>query len=285
MTNQPTKPIKITKFIALEASGVGISDPTADSGYNRHLVSELHRIGANGGTVYLSANGLDDLAEWLDTMEVANGSSGAGNFAGARACAKLAEKARRYAGLLRGEQDSTTNNQKEASMATVTRKKGAAKTAAKKAAAVKTTVSNGRRAAENWDNLVDEIREARQSGTTMKDLKTQYGVSSDVPLREALARAGYDSKGDALEYDDISGLRGAPLKNRIVKERKEGTAWYLLALMTGKSESELRSLAGDAGTGGGGRKAATAKTAKQSTGKKITRRKGKKEAVDPSATD
>lgn len=245
MTTQATKPIKITRFIAVLAEGSDISKPGTDSGYNLHLATELARVGSTGGTVRLSAHGLDDLAEWLDAMYI--GEVEGGSPAGARSVNLLREKARLYAHLLREQDTTSTTNNKEAIMAKVTRSKSATKTAEKKETTTKAT--NGastRRTAEDWDSIVNEIRAARQAGETMQSLKKKYSVSSDVPMREALARAGFNSKGEALEYEDISGLSGVKLKNRVIAERKEGAAWYLLALMTGKSESDLRELVGDA---------------------------------------
>ena len=267
MTVQPTKPIKITRFIAVLASGSEISDPTKYSGYSRHLATELARIGTGGGTARLSAHDLDDLGEWLIAMYHAERQGG--SPAGVRAINLLMEKAGLYARLLREAQDnnSSNNNHKEATMAKVTRSKSATKKAEETTTETKATAAkNGsaRRTAEDWDSLVGEIRAARQGGETMQSLKKKYSVSSDVPMREALARAGFNSKGEALEYEDISGLSGAKLKARLVKEREEGTAWYMLALMTGKSEADLREVVGDAAPSGGGRKA-SAKAASAAT--------------------
>lgn len=280
MTTQPTKPVKITRFIAFLASGSEISDPTKDSGYSPHLASELARIGTGGGTVRLTAHDLDDLSEWLTAMYHAERQGG--SPAGVRSINLLVEKAGLYARLLREAQDNNqqNNNHKEATMAKVTR----SKSATKKAEETKTTTataakSNGsaRRTAEDWDGLVGEIRTARQGGETMQSLKKKYGVSSDVPMREALARAGFNSKGEALEYEDISGLSGAKLKARLVKEREEGTAWYMLALMTGKSEADLREVVGDAAPSGGGRKA----SAKAATESADTKEEGAQEEAAP----
>jgi hypothetical protein len=298
MTTNPFKPIRITPFIAVAASGSEISDPTKNSGYSRHLAEELHRLGSRGGTARLDAEGLDDLAEWLDAIYI--GEVEGGSPAGAGSVNKMREKARLYARLLR-EQENNTNSSttnKEPTMAKVTRSKSATKTAETK---TKTTAAkNGgttRRTAEDWDSIVNEIREARQAGETMQSLKKKYSVSSDVPMREALARAGFNSKGEALEYEDISGLSGAKLKARLVQERTDGTAWYMLALMTGKSESDLREVVGDAAPAGtGGRKAATkedaatkeegAQTATATKAKTTTAKRGRKAATkaNPSKT-
>lgn len=302
MTTNPFKPIRITPFIAVAASGSEISDPTKDSGYSRHLAEELHRLGSRGGTARLDAEGLDDLAEWLDAIYI--GEVEGGSPAGAGSVNKMREKARLYARLLREQENNTTTTNKEPIMAKVTRSKSATKTAEKQD--TKTTAAkNGgttRRTAEDWDSIVNEIRTARQAGETMQSLKKKYSVSSDVPMREALARAGFNSKGEALEYDDISGLSGAKLKARLVQERTDGTAWYMLALMTGKSESDLREVVGDAAPAGtGGRKAAAkedaadkqegaqeeakATTAKAAT-KTTTAKRGRKAATkaNPSKT-
>jgi hypothetical protein len=284
---EPTKPFKITRFIAVEASGSDISNPNTDSGYSPLLAGELHRVGSGGGTVYLTAPALEDLAEWLDAITIGlsegGGLNGGPNYAGTRSSTNTAEKARLYARLLREQGHTNNTNKKEATMAKVTRSKGSTKSSTKSKTTTKAAATNGRRTAEDWDGLVNEIREARQAGETMQSLKQKYSVSSDVPLREALARAGFNSKGEELEYEDISGLTGAKLKNRLVKERNEGTAWYMLALMTGKPESELREVVGDSAPAGtGGRKAVAKEDAadkEEGAQPKTTAKKGAKTTV------
>jgi hypothetical protein len=296
-----TRPFKITKFIAFEASGSDISNPRATDGYARHLAAELARVGAHGGTAHLTAIDLDDFAEWLDVMASANGSAGSRNYSGAASCARTAEKARAYARALR-EQEANNQPKEDVQMAakvvrskkggTAAKKGGAAKKQASQAPAQESNGSN-RRTQEDWDSLVNEIREARQAGETMQALKIKYGVGTDVPLREALARAGYNSKGEELEYEDLSDLKGSKLTARVRKEREQGTAWYMLALMTGKTEAELREVAGDvavkrvassskAANGSSGTATATTKSAaKKGAGKKVAR-KGAKKQADPS---
>lgn len=86
--------IRISKYIGFEASSSAISEPNVDvyeGGYDRALVAEMHRVGTGGGMIEVDANGLRDLAEWLDAME--NSAGQGGNPSGARACRRLAEKA------------------------------------------------------------------------------------------------------------------------------------------------------------------------------------------------
>lgn len=147
---------------------------------------------------------------------------------------------------------STTH--KEGTMATKVKVKSSAKkgaaakkggTAAKKATPAKASNST-RRTAADIDKLVPKFKSHLTGGGTMKALKAEHGFSSDVPIREALARAGYDSKGKKLTIEEITGS-GKKLATAVAKERRGGEAWYILALRTGKSESELKSLLAEHG--------------------------------------
>lgn len=91
-TDIATASLKISKFIAFEASGSDISRPGSGSGYDEALAVELARIGTNGGTIHVTRVGALDLAEWLGTMAMANGQCE--NYSGSRACSNLAAKAR-----------------------------------------------------------------------------------------------------------------------------------------------------------------------------------------------
>lgn len=124
-------------------------------------------------------------------------------------------------------------------------KKGGA--SAKKATAAKKSTSNStRRTAADIDKLVPAFKKHLTGGGTMKALKAEHGFSSDVPIREALARAGFDSKGKALNVEKITGS-GASLAKKVAKARRDGDAWYILALRTGKTESELKALLSEHG--------------------------------------
>lgn len=85
-------PFRISPFIATEANGSDISNPDVSSGYEIGLSKELARVGCGGGVLSLNAAGLNDLAEWLDTMEISLGQEG--NGAGARSCATHSSRAR-----------------------------------------------------------------------------------------------------------------------------------------------------------------------------------------------
>lgn len=138
---------------------------------------------------------------------------------------------------------------KKSSSGTAAKKNGAAKksSAAKKSTNTGTAASSStRRSAEDVDKLVPKFKSHLTGGGTMKALKAEYGFSSDVPIREALARAGFDSKGKKLDVEPITGS-GASLAKKVAKARRDGDAWYILALRTGKSESDLKALLGEHG--------------------------------------
>lgn len=99
----PTKSLRISPFIAFEASGSELTqNPTPGaSGYTVLLESELRRVGLRGGTLHLDADSLEDLAEFLDAIAIGNSDSG--NHSGARSCATHAERARTLATELRAE--------------------------------------------------------------------------------------------------------------------------------------------------------------------------------------
>jgi hypothetical protein len=125
---------------------------------------------------------------------------------------------------------------------------------AAKASSAKTTAakSNGSAATKRTGAVakinanVEKIAKALKGGATMKSQKEAYGVSDDGPIRKALAVAGYDSKGAALSVEKFNAGNAAG-KKRVVKERQGGTAWYILEIATGLSESELRAIVADAG--------------------------------------
>jgi hypothetical protein len=127
--------------------------------------------------------------------------------------------------------------------------KTGAKAKATKATAAKAS-GNGRvkRTQEDVDKMVPAFRKHLQGGGTMRDLKTEYGFSDDGPIRQALARAGFDSKGNKLELPTVAGTGKS-----IRKAREAGHAWYVIALATGKTEAEVKSLAEQAGMNVAGR--------------------------------
>lgn len=93
--NAPTTRLRISDYVAGEASGSGISDPRANSGYQPALVAELARICPYGGTITVDAQGLRDLAEWADCLSGA--ARQGGNPSGGRSLTNLATKAERLA--------------------------------------------------------------------------------------------------------------------------------------------------------------------------------------------
>jgi len=129
-----------------------------------------------------------------------------------------------------------------------------AKTAAKGKTATKTTAkakaapSNGRRTAADVDKLVPQFVKHLKAGGTMRALKEQFDFSDDGPIRQALARKGYDSKGQALELPSITNT-----PKGVAAARKAGVAWYLIALVLDKSEAEVKAMAEKSGANTAGR--------------------------------
>jgi hypothetical protein len=125
-----------------------------------------------------------------------------------------------------------------------------AKTGAKATATKATTAkaSNGRRTTEDVDKLVPAFVKHLQGGGTMRALKAEHGFSDDGPIRQALARAGKDSKGNALELPTVKATPAG-----IKSARSAGHAWYLIALAVQKTEAEVKALAEKAGVDTSGR--------------------------------
>jgi hypothetical protein len=130
--------------------------------------------------------------------------------------------------------------------------------AAKKANTVKKTTAkaktpakastNGRRTAEDVDRLVPQFVKHLKAGGTMRALKEEHGFSDDGPIRQALARKGYDSKGNSLELPTVKNTPAS-----VASARKAGHAWYLIALALDKPESEVKAMAEKAGADTSGR--------------------------------
>ena len=63
-----TGKLKLTDYHSYVASGSGISDPSANHGYDAGLVEEIARIVPYGGTIEVTAAGARDLAEWATDL-------------------------------------------------------------------------------------------------------------------------------------------------------------------------------------------------------------------------
>lgn len=102
-----------------------------------------------------------------------------------------------------------------------------------------------------------------QKGTKMKEIKAEYGLSDDGPVRIALINSPsgpFNAKGVKTEYPAIKAT-GANLAKRLIKEREQGVAWYVLAFQTGKTEAELKAIVKEAGGDVSGRTYAKGATA------------------------
>lgn len=167
-------------------------------------------------------------------------------------------------GDLIGSQKGSTTMAK-----TVTRKSGTkagAKSGAKPAAAAKKAEGKARRTAADVDALVPDFVEHLSEGGTMRDLKKAHGFSDDGPIRAALYRNGYDSKGNehGVEGDDIDVSKVAG-KKQLVALREGGAGWYVLAYRAGITEAEAKAIVTEAG---GSTERVYVKNEKEPAGKK-----------------
>lgn len=102
------------------------------------------------------------------------------------------------------------------------------------------------RSAEDWDALATEVLPELQAGRRISDFAERIGTNSDA-LRTALARQGYDPRGEALEVKEITASRPSTLAKRVAQRRQDKAPWWLLIAETNKSYGELRALLQDHG--------------------------------------
>lgn len=123
-----------------------------------------------------------------------------------------------------------------------TAKKGSTAAAAKKGSTAKavTSKASNRRSSEDLAKLADPIAKMRKGGSNWDAVQEKHGVNAIV-ARKILAAAGYNNKGEKEEISKITGS-GKSLATKVAKQRREGVAFYTLAIATGKSESDLKSL-------------------------------------------
>jgi hypothetical protein len=94
---------------------------------------------------------------------------------------------------------------------------------------------------DEWDELArGTIVPLLQDGTTMTEVRKRYGQGATI--RAALARVGYNTKGQPLELQRITGSRPYILANRVAERRKAGVAWWQVELEAGKPRAELEAL-------------------------------------------
>jgi hypothetical protein len=124
----------------------------------------------------------------------------------------------------------------------------AAKAAAEKPAETKASNGKTRRSQEDIDKLVPQFVKHMKGGGKMRELKEQFGFSDDGPIRQAMARAGYDSKGGDLTLPAVPNT-----PKGVAKARADGHAWYIIGLALGKSEADVKAMAEKAGANTAGR--------------------------------
>lgn len=113
-------------------------------------------------------------------------------------------------------------------MAKVTRSKSKATASAKAKpkAASKTKSESTRRTAADIDALVPEFVSMLQDGAKMQEVKAKFGFTNGQPIRAALRRAGFDSKGQKAELEPIKMTGNAKsIAQRIMARREKGESW------------------------------------------------------------
>jgi hypothetical protein len=97
------------------------------------------------------------------------------------------------------------------------------------------------RTPEEWEKLAaDTIAPALAAGATMTAMRAQYGTGTAI--RRALARVGYDTKGQPIVGVHVRAASAKTLAKRVAARREEGAAWWRLELETEKSKAELKAL-------------------------------------------
>lgn len=102
------------------------------------------------------------------------------------------------------------------------------------------------RSAADWDALATEILPELQQGRRISDFADRIGTNADA-LRTALARQGFDPRGEALDVKEITASRPSTLAKRVAARRQEKAPWWLLIAETKKSYGELIALLRDHG--------------------------------------
>lgn len=163
------------------------------------------------------------------------------------------------------------------------------KTAAK--AEVKETNGNGRRTHEDILDLVPEIVQHLKNGVTMTEIRLggdtvgPEGYGAGPVIRKALAEKGYNTKGEKIEVEDISDLKGQRLAKAIAGLREEGRAWYYIELAADINEADAKALLEEHGysefASGRVSLAEEEEEAPKATGRK--RGRGKAAAAEPEA--
>lgn len=101
------------------------------------------------------------------------------------------------------------------------------------------TTRRPNRSNEEWDKLAREvIVPALQAGTTMTELRAQYGAG--VTIRRALARIGYNTKGQKMQVLRTTGSRPQVRAKRVAERREAGAPWWLLEMETEMSADALK---------------------------------------------
>lgn len=195
---------------------------------------------------------------------------------------------------------------------TTTRKgRGRKAAAAEPEAAAKT--NGNRRTHEDIVALVPEIVKHLKAGVTMTEIRLggdtvgEKGYGAGPVIRKALAEAGYNTKGEKVEVEDLTELEGKKLAAAVAELREDGKAWYYLELATDMSQSDLKELLEENGFGElasgrvtlgeeeeeepapkpaarkrTGRAAKAAEAEPEADAPKTTRRRGRRQAANPS---
>lgn len=149
----------------------------------------------------------------------------------------LQRKRKRATIARRSTNQPTTSPTRRTKMATATKtRKGRTKAKAEPEA----TSNGNRRTHEDILELVPEIVRKLKAGTTMTDIRAEYGAGPVI--RKALTEKGYNTKGEKVEVEDITDLKGKALAKAVAALREDGKAWYYIELAADMSADDLKEL-------------------------------------------
>lgn len=145
----------------------------------------------------------------------------------------------------RGRKRASSTKDEETT--TTTKRSRGKATKAKEEAAPAKKNGNDRRTHEDILDLVPEIVEHLRNGVTMTEIRLGGDIVGDgygngPTIRRALAEKGYNTKGEKVEVEDLSDLKGVKLAKAVAELREQGKAWYYLELATDMAQADLQEL-------------------------------------------
>lgn len=109
-----------------------------------------------------------------------------------------------------------------------------------------TTTPRIRRSQEDWEALAREKLPELQAGRRISHMTDEIGTN-DEAFRVALARIGFDPRGNPLKLHKITASRESTFAKRVAARRAEKAPWWLIMAETDRSYAELNQLLRDHG--------------------------------------